>query len=298
MDVLQAHLPPPHVVIVVQGRQLAMHRGQQVVVDRRGHVVREHRPFQHRVEVAGPGMEMSRLHHGRERGGQRILMGLILGVELVEGRRADVADRRIEKRRQAAVAQLDHFPLLVRQRAEPHVGISQLAEDQRGRVGRLGLHRQQPLFLVAQGVRLESQDSLEQQLVGVQCGRSQVLVHLLLWDRQNLGPDEARHLIGLGGDLGELAHHALVDAVALVFRHFQMGVDAQAVGRAADVEVELDALGQRLGDRRRVCPGTRRIRRTAFARRRIPSPMPHRSGKDAKIPCVRLFDFAALRQLS
>ena len=72
---------------------------------------------------------MSRCTTAAERGGQRVLVGLVLRVELVEGRLADVAVGRIEERVEAAVAQLDQLALLVLHRAELHVGVGQLAED-------------------------------------------------------------------------------------------------------------------------------------------------------------------------
>ena len=68
------------------------------------------------------------------------------------------------------MAQFDRLTLLVADLAEREVRVVQLAEDVRCGLGHLGLHRQQLLFLLAEGVRLVTQDARQPQAVGAKAG--------------------------------------------------------------------------------------------------------------------------------
>ena len=247
MDVLQSHLPPPHVVIMVQGGQLAVDRLDQIVVDRLRHVVRKHGRLEGRRVVPRLGIVNVLLHRRTERGRQRVLVGLVLGIVGLERARADVAVGRTEKGDEVAVAQFQLLALFVLHRAELEIAVGQLAENLDRRLRHLVLHRQQPLFLLAERVRLEADDPRKQQLVRGQRLGLQELVNLRRGNREDLRIHEARSLGRLGGYPHEAAHHPLIDAVRLVLAGFQVGVMRQAVAHAVEVQIEGNALGQRVG---------------------------------------------------
>ena len=84
---------------------------------------------------------------------------------------ADAPLGRVQQRGEAGVGQLDPLALLVRDRAEFQIGVVQLAERLRRGLGHFGLHGQQLLFLLAERVRLESQQPLEHEPVRGELGR-------------------------------------------------------------------------------------------------------------------------------
>src|SRR5262245_51316591 len=98
MNVGQLHLAPSEIVVVVQGRQVLMDRGDQIVVNRVRHVVVKQRARKRTFIAAGLGVVHIALHGAGERGGQRVFMPFVLGVVLMKGRFANGSLRRVQER--------------------------------------------------------------------------------------------------------------------------------------------------------------------------------------------------------
>ena len=107
VDVLQPHLPPPHVVVVVQRGQVAMDRRDQVVVDRQRHVVGKQARPPGRSGSCGPGRSRCRADRAGQRRGQRVLMAGVLAVVLMEAALRTSACGECSKRAEGGVAQLE-----------------------------------------------------------------------------------------------------------------------------------------------------------------------------------------------
>ena len=90
MDGVEAENPPAQLVVAVQGRQPAADGRDQLVVDVERDVVVKQRG----LDGAGMGADAGRVHvplHGAGEGGrQRVGVGLVLRVELMECRAPDV----------------------------------------------------------------------------------------------------------------------------------------------------------------------------------------------------------------
>ena len=170
VDLLQPHLPPPHFVVVVECGKLAMDRRKQVIVHRNRHVVGKQGRGNGGGEIADLGVINVALVGPVQRSRQRVLIGRKLLVVLMKRRPANVAAGRIQQRLVARMAQLDGLALLVLDYAELHVAIEKLMEDLAARLGHLALHRQQPLFFLAERMRPEADNPRQQKPIRLHAG--------------------------------------------------------------------------------------------------------------------------------
>jgi hypothetical protein len=166
VDLLQLHLAAADFVVPVERGEMTVHRVDQIVVHRHGHVVWEQRGVQRTGKVAGAGIVDVALDGTGKRRGERILVGGELLIVLPECRLAHVAIWGVQQGGKRGMAQLDPLSLFVLDGAELKVGIVQLPEDLARGAGHFALHGQQLLFAVVQRVRLVTQHPLQHQPVG------------------------------------------------------------------------------------------------------------------------------------
>ena len=80
---------------------------------------------------------------------------------------------------------------------------------------------------------------------GCSCLDCDVLLELLVRQRQDFRPDEAGRFGGVRGGVLVAAQHPLVAAVGHVLGRFQIGIRAEPLAGAIEFAVELEALGER-----------------------------------------------------
>ena len=113
VNVAELHLPPPHVIKPVHGRQVLPHRGDQVVIDRLRHVVGKQGRFERRLEIPHLGVIDVLVDRSGQRRGQRVLVADELRVVLMKGRLPHAPVRRHQELAERRIRQLDLLPLLV-----------------------------------------------------------------------------------------------------------------------------------------------------------------------------------------
>ena len=297
VNVAQPHLPPPHVVIPVYRRQVPPHRRDQIVVNRRRHAVGKQRRLQRARIVSHPGIVHVPLHRSAERRGQRVFVAGVVAVVLMKRRLAHRPLGRVQQRAECGVAQFDPLAGVVRDRAKIQVGVVQLPEDLPRGLRHFGLHGQQLFFLLPERVRLEPQQSLQQQPVGRQRLGRQKLLHPRVWNRQDFWPDIGSGLAGPRGHVDIPPLHPLITAVGRVFRGFQVCVSPQPFARS------IERLIERQTRRQRFCALAQLALEISIPADPL---LPSREGlfpslvawKQArKIPGIGGFDFAARRKL-
>ena len=252
MDVLELHLPPPQIVVVMQRRQVAADRGDQVVVDRLRHVVGKQRRVQRALVVAGLGVVDVALDRAGQRGGQRVLVARRT-ARSTAGRPLAARSRLGECSSAENEAWLSSIVSPFSFSIVPNLRSASFSWRKicPAAAGHFALHGQQLFFASAERVRLVAQQPLEQQLIRRQLLGGQKLLHLPR-NGHDLGPDVAGRLRGAAGGVVKPALHPLVVAVGRVLGRLQKGIGAQPFAGAVEVDVELQAGGQRLGARRQL----------------------------------------------
>ena len=246
MDRVEPQDPLPQVVVAVHDREVGTDGRDQLVIDRQRDVVGEQGRLDRGWVVADAGRIDVALVGARERGRERVRMGLVLVVELVECRPADVRHRVVEERRERGVRELDPLPLAGRDTAELEIGVGELAKHLPGGAGERALHGQQLLLRLRKRVGPGADDPLEHE--AIRCEHRQVHPRgeLRRVDGHDLGPDEARRLARPRGNVLKPADHPLGCGRRLVLAGPQMRVRAEPVPLAVERQVVLQALGEPL----------------------------------------------------
>ena len=238
-------------VIGVQLRQVVVHGGDQIVVHRGVHAVREQRRLARRRVASHPGAVDVQLHAAAVKGCEGVLVLLEVAVELQVGAPPQVAVGMDHELRPGRLAER-HRSVRRIHGAEVEVDVGQRRERLARRLVGLDLQRQQPLLLRGEDVRLEAQQlaqrdgELGQRFVG------QELLDDGVRDRLDLGGDVALLGLGAAGDVEVARGAALVVAVAGVFAGAQHRVVADPFVEHLQFVEKLQAgaqVGRRFGER-------------------------------------------------
>ncbi len=131
----------------------------------------------------------------------------------------------MQQLRERGIAELNPFAVLVGDKPELEVGIVQLTKGAGSGLCHLSLHRQQFLFVLAQCVGLEANESFQEQSIELQRLVAEEPVQSRGGERQQLGTNEAGRLRGARGRVLKAAQHPLMTAIRLVLSRAQKGID-------------------------------------------------------------------------
>ena len=218
------------------GHELVVHRHRDVVVEQRG--------ADGGGMMAHPGGVDIPLHRAGEGGGERVGMGGVLVVELVEGGPAHAPIGIEEKRREGGVGELRRSPPAVHDRAELHVGVGELPKDLGGGPGERPLHGEQFFLPFRKDVRTGANEPLEADGVRRQDRQVEPGGERRRIDAEDLGPEKARLLRQRRGDMLETPHHPLRLRSGLILAGPQMRVGAEPVSHPVDLDVIGEAAGE------------------------------------------------------
>ena len=225
---------------------MGANRRDQLVVDGDRHIVVKQRSINGAGMMANAGRIDVAFVGAGERGGERVGMGLVLGIVLVKGRLPNVARCVVEQRDEGGVRQFHLLLPAGGDAAKLQVSVGELAEDLVRRAGKGALHRQQFLLRLREDVRTRAYKPLEQQAVG----REHRQIHP---GGQHAGrdPHDFRHhetglLAGQRADVLEAAGHPLGLGRPLVLAGTQVRVGAKPVTLAVVGDVEGKAFGEPL----------------------------------------------------
>ena len=232
----------------MERRQSLVHAVNKTLVDGDGNVRTVERGIQRNFILPGLRVELVRLHLTVQRGAERAFELAELGEERLHHLLAILPIR--HRAVQAVTRRIEPYGLAVAQRNRGirKVGIRQDVVRGGRRADRHRRGSKQPLFRIAQRVRLATLNVVEVMLVRLEARLlANPAIHLRFADLQNLRLDECDCLTKARGDLLHLLLHALVPGDARVL-----------VGEETGVEVDLlqflrDAVDrvQRVGEARR-----------------------------------------------
>jgi hypothetical protein len=204
------------------------HRGDEVVVDGHGYVVLKEGRLAGAGVVARPGVEDVGPHGGGERGGERVLVRVKLGVELVEGLLADLA---VAFDHEGAVGRLGQFalqPVLVRHLAKLHIHVGQLGKGFPVGAHGTAAQSEEPFLRGGEGVRFAAAQAQERGTPFGKFGGVQKPGEGGVVDGLDLGPEEGTGLADAGHEVVKLRLAGQRLRVGTVLGTAQGGVLAEA----------------------------------------------------------------------